>query len=249
MPVSEVFDLNSHIYATAINERFYARIAAALVEKVVARLTPCQILETGGGTGAATVVLRRYFPAAEILVTDPSERMLAYNRGKGLRNVRYQCSSVDEIESAGESFDLIFGNVCYHWFPRGTAGQLARLLAPGGAMAFSVPVSGPDKEAGNEMLLQVCRKLGVRARQGRHLLSASRLRQEFAPFSKCTIERLTLRETHPPALFGTLLRARGSWAFLFGPQAPQAESLWRKLTAGRSTVTLCWNMALLVAQK
>ncbi|MEW6447315.1 MAG: methyltransferase domain-containing protein [Bacillota bacterium] len=249
MSVSKVFDLNSHIYATAVNERFYARIAAALTEKVVSWLTPRRILEIGGGTGAATVILKRYFPKAEILVTDPSEKMLSYNREKGLQDVRYLCASADEIAGSGESFDLIFGNVCYHWFPRGTAARLAPLLAPDGLMAFSVPVSGPGREAGNEILMQICRRLGVRGRQGRGLLSASRLRREFSLFSKCTIERLTLRETHPPALFGTLLRARGSWAFLFGPQASQAEDLWRKRTAGYGTVTLCWNMALLVAGK
>lgn len=249
MPVSEVFDLNCHIYATAVNERFYARIAAALAEKVLARLTPRRILEIGAGTGAATVVLSRYFPKAEILVTEPSEKMLAYNRKKGLQNVRHLCSSVGEIDFSDESFDLIFGNVCYHWFPRGTAARLAPLLAAGGVTAFSVPISGPDRETGNRILLRICRKLGVRGRQGRHLLSASRLRQEFAPFSKCSVERLTLRETHPPALFCVLLRARGSWAFLFGSQAPNAEALWRKLAAGHNTVTLCWNMALLVAEK
>lgn len=250
MSVSEIFDLNSHIYATAVNERFYARIAAALAERIVTRIRPRRILETGGGTGAATVVLRRYFPKAKIVVTDPSEKMLSYNREKGLQNVCFLCTSVEAINGfRDENFDLIFGNVCYHWFPRGTAARLAPLLTPGGMMGFSVPVSGPDRETGNEVILQICRRLGVRRRQGRHLLSASRLRQEFTIFSECTIERIALQETHPPALFSALLRARGSWAFLFGPQAPHAEILWRKLTAGRDTVTLCWNMALLVAQK
>ncbi|HIE11982.1 MAG TPA: methyltransferase domain-containing protein [Desulfotomaculum sp.] len=250
MSVSEIFDLNSHIYATAVNERFYACIATALAEKVVNRITPRRILETGSGTGAATVVLSRCFPKAEILATDPSEKMLSHNQEKRFQNVCFLRASVEEIDGfSGGDFDLIFGNVCYHWFPLGTAARLIPLLAPGGTMAFSVPVSGPEREAGNKVLLQICRRLGVRGRQGTSLLSTNRLRREFAAFQRCTIERMALRETHPPALFGALLRARGSWAFLFGPRAPHAESLWRKLTAGRDTVTLCWNIALVVAQK
>jgi len=247
--VAEIFSANSDIYATAVNERFYTRIAAALAEKVAARLTPRRILEVGAGTGAATVVLKRYFPLAEILATDPSERMLAHNRKKGLHGVRYACFAAEELRSPNEGFDLIFGNICYHWFLPGTARNLAELLAPGGIMAFSVSVSGPEKEDGNIILLRICRELSISGRQGKHLLSLIRLRREFACFPKCIMEKIALRETHPPALFGTLLRARGSWAFLFGPRAEEAEHRWWKLTAGRDRITLYWHIALVVVEK
>uniref|UniRef100_A0A7C2EIB0 Uncharacterized protein n=1 Tax=Ammonifex degensii TaxID=42838 RepID=A0A7C2EIB0_9THEO len=62
------------------------------------------------------------------------------------------------------------------------------------------------------------------------------------------MEVITLRETHPPALFGTFLRVRGSWDFLFGLQAAAAEALWRKLTADVDQITLCWHIALVVVE-
>lgn len=248
MSVAEVFSENSHIYATAENERFYARIATALAQKIPSRLYPRHILEVGAGTGAATVTLKRYFPSANILATDPSEKMLAYNRGKRLEGVEYACLYAEDAPNLRGNFDLIFGNICYHWFQPGTAKVLSRLLTPEGVLAFSVPTSGQEKGDGNLHLRRICRELGVDGRQGKHLLSLSRLRREFAHLANTCTETIILRETHPPALLGALLRARGSWRFLFGPKAVFAETLWRKLTAGRTTVTLVWNITLVVAE-
>lgn len=223
------------------------RIAAALADRI-APLDPRRILEVGAGTGAATVILRRCFPKARILATDPSEKMLAHNSRKLLKYTDFALLSAEGASDLRDRFGLIFGNVCYHWFRPGTVHTLAKLLEPGGVMAFSVPVSGPEKGDGNLVLLRICRELGVGDRHGKHLLSLSRLRREFAGL-KSSVELITLRETLPPALFGTLLRARGSWAFLFGPRAESAEDLWKKLTTGLSDTTLHWNMALVVARK
>ncbi|MGQ9512584.1 methyltransferase domain-containing protein [Thermodesulfitimonas sp.] len=249
MSVAEVFSASlAEIYATPVNERFYARIATALVNKVQARLNPARILEVGAGTGAATLILRRYFPSVPILATDPSLAMLAHNRGKGVPGVRYVCAAAEELGDLTERFDLIFGNLCYHWFAPQTARQITSLLRPGGVMAFSVPITGVMQEEGNQVLVQIYRELSIRQPKRRRLPSPQRLRREFAFAPRCTVEIITLREKHPPALFGTLLRARGSWAFLFGPQATQAEALWRKLTAGVEEVALCWQIALVVAE-
>ncbi|MGC7847646.1 methyltransferase domain-containing protein [Desulforudis sp. 1088] len=249
MSVAAVFSVHSEIYATPVNECFYARIATALANKIQARLNPARILEVGAGTGAATIVLRRYFPSAAILSTDPSPAMLAHNRGKGVPGVRYVCAAAEELGGLTERFDLVFGNLCYHWFTPQTARQITSLLRPGGVMAFSVPVTGVIQEEGNRVLVQICRELGVRQPKRMRLPSPQRLRREFAFAPQCTVEVITLRETHPPALFGTLLRARGSWAFLFGPQAAErAEALWRKLTAGVDQIVLCWQIALVVAE-
>lgn len=249
MSAFEVFSATSHLYATPVNERFYIRIAAALAEKAAEKIAPRRILEVGAGTGAGTTVLRRYFPAAEILATDRSEEMLAYNRAKGLPGVTYAPVAAEEIGRLDRRFELIFGNICYHWFTPGTARLLAPLLDPGGVAAFSVPVTGPEKETGNLVLLQICRALGRGGRDGRKVPNPGRLRREFACFNKCRIEEIALREAHPPALWGSLLRARGSWAFLFGSRAALAEELWRKFTAGYSTVALYWHIALVVAAK
>lgn len=249
MSLPEVFNANSHIYATAVNERFYIQVAAALAGMAAARFTPRRILEVGAGTGAATVVLKRYFPEAEILATDASEKMLEHNLEKRLEGVRYAPLRIEEVPCCGETFDLIFGNICYHWFPPGTASHLSGLLHPDGVMAFSLPITGGEKENGNHFMMRICRELGRNSRQGQRLPGLNHLKRQFSSFSTCLIQKITLRETHPPAVFGTLLRARGSWTFLFGPHAPLAESLWRKYTAGLTTVTLCWNIALVVAEK
>jgi trans-aconitate methyltransferase len=247
MSVAEVFSAHSHIYATAENERFYTRIAAALAEKVSPRLDPGKILEVGAGTGAATIILKRYFPKAEILATDPSAEMLAHNRRKKLAHVRYACLRAEEAACLEDKFDLVFGNICYHWFEKGTAKGLAGLLTPSGVLAFSTPTSGQEKGDGNLILFRICRELGVKGRHGRHLSSLSRLRKEFAHLRNVATETMTLRETCPPALLGTLLRARGSWTFVFGPEADAAENLWRKYTTGRPLTTLSWHITLVVA--
>ncbi|MEW6183358.1 MAG: methyltransferase domain-containing protein [Bacillota bacterium] len=245
--VSEPFSVNSNIYASPENERFYMRIAAALADRIVS-LNPQRILEVGAGTGAATVVLRRWFPAAEILATDPSNEMLAYNKKKPLTNTTFALLPAEAAAETKDRFGLVFGNICYHWFRPGTARTLAGLLDPGGVMAFSVPVSGPAKGDGNLILLRICREIGVGDRHGKHLLSISRLRREFAGL-KSSVESVTIRETLSPAFFGVLLRARGSWDFLFGSRAELAEDMWNRLTTGLSETTLHWNIALVVARK
>ncbi|ACA59840.1 class I SAM-dependent methyltransferase [Candidatus Desulforudis audaxviator] len=248
MPTAEVFNANSNLYATAVNERFYTRIAGALAKKVARRLTPRRILELGAGTGAGTVVLRRYFPTAAILATDPSKKMLAYNQEKALRGVTYGILAAEEVNCLDEKFDLVFGNMCHHWFAPGTTSKLAALLAPGGAAAFSVPVSGLEKGNGNLLLLRICKELGGRQNH-RRLPCPARLRRDFESFGTYFAEKIILRETHSPAFWATLLRARGSWAYLFGNQAAQAESLWQKLSAGCDAVTLYWHIVLVVAKK
>ncbi|RJX17474.1 MAG: methyltransferase domain-containing protein [Ammonifex sp.] len=247
MSVAEVFSTHSHIYATAENERFYTRIAAALAEKVSSRLAPGKILEVGAGTGAATIILKRYFPKAEILATDPSREMLAHNRQKGLEGVRHACLRAEDASRLDEKYDLIFGNICYHWFKPGTARELSRLLTPAGVLAFSTPTSGQEKGDGNLIMFRICRELGVKGRHGRHLSSLSRLRKEFAHLKNVATETITLRETYPPAFHGTLMRARGSWTFIFGTEAGNAENLWRKYTTGRALTTLYWHITLVVA--
>jgi len=116
-------------------------------------------------------------------------------------------------------------------------------------MGFSVPIRGGKKEDGNWMLFRICRELSVRGRRERRLLSTDRWLQEFRPAAAYWIEEREFRETHPPGLFARLLRARGLWTFLFGEQAMLAEERWRQLAAGCAAVTLCWYVALVVAEK
>ncbi len=124
--------------------------AAALQRDVAERLTmridrlplPLRprILEIGCGTGHLSLALRRVIRGADWLITDVSEEMLTRCREKlgGPADTRFLAMD-GEHPAAETRFDLICSSLAFQWFNDLESGalRLARLLRPGGHLAFS----------------------------------------------------------------------------------------------------------------
>ncbi|MGO0123188.1 methyltransferase domain-containing protein [Desulfothermobacter acidiphilus] len=245
MNAPALFQQWASLYASPLNEHFYRQIAAALLEKVEGK--PGRILELGAGTGTATALLRSSYPEAWLTVTEPAIDMLRYNRARAFPRTRYLLLPAEKVGTLGEKFDFVFGNVCYHWFPPGTLAVVKSCLAPGGKVAFSIPVSGQERAEGNRLLLQVGREVGTGKRPGRQMKPARLYREFSAYFPYLSMTPFMLEESHPPALLTLLLRIRGSFYFLFGDRAALAETRFFHLASRYERLPFVWNLALVVA--
>lgn len=75
-----------------------------------------QVMEFGCGTGTTAI---SHAPFVEhILATDFSSKMLDIARGKaeaaGISNIAFECTSIDELATDNQSFDVIMGHSILH---------------------------------------------------------------------------------------------------------------------------------------
>ncbi len=101
--------------------------------------SPQRVVDLGCGAGNVTTILKRRFPAAEVIGVDGSAAML-----EKARAVAPDCRFVQADMAAWEPEappSLIYSNAALHWlgghdrlFPR-----LLSLLAPGGVLAVQMP--------------------------------------------------------------------------------------------------------------
>ena len=107
---------------------------AAAVERVEPE--PRRILELGTGTGTGALMLAERFPEAEIWAADLSEEMIRQAQAKVSEDQRarlhFEVADAAALPHEAESFDL----VCQLNLPL-YAGQIARVLAPGGYVAIA----------------------------------------------------------------------------------------------------------------
>ncbi|MEE8333753.1 MAG: methyltransferase domain-containing protein [Alphaproteobacteria bacterium] len=118
--------------------------AADLSKRVGDALTGAdKLLEVACGTGILTEHLWRTLgPKTEILATDLNDAMLDYARDRrgALAGVRYQQADALSLPFADNSFDAVvcgFGIMFFPDKPRAFA-EFARVLKPGGVLAFNV---------------------------------------------------------------------------------------------------------------
>ena len=102
-----------------------------------------RVLEIGCGTG--TTALHHAPKAGHILATDISAKMIDIAREKaataGVSNVDFEVSSIDDLDSSPDQFDVILAHSILHLIedvPR-TLRQLRRMLKPGGLLIQSTP--------------------------------------------------------------------------------------------------------------
>ena len=123
-------------------------IGSRLLDQLSAvKLTPRRILDAGAGTGRDTAVLAHSYRRAVVTAIDLSTDMLALARQKGPRwrnRPGLVCGDLQRLPLRSGAFDLVFSNLSVHWCPSiDTAlGELARVLRPGGLLAFAT--LGPD---------------------------------------------------------------------------------------------------------
>lgn len=115
------------------------RPAAELAARV-AVAGPRAVIDLGCGPGNSTAVLRARWPAAEVTGLDSDAAMLAAAAASdaGVRWVRGDAASWE----ADGAFDVVYSNAMLQWLPGHAAvvPRLFRAVAPGGALAFQIPV-------------------------------------------------------------------------------------------------------------
>ncbi len=102
---------------------------------------PARIADLGCGPGNSTALLRARYPEAEITGVDSSPDMLAAARASGLA-AHWQEADF-ETWTPPAAPDLIYANAALQWArdPLALAMRLLGLLAPGGALAYQVPLN------------------------------------------------------------------------------------------------------------
>jgi ubiquinone/menaquinone biosynthesis C-methylase UbiE len=114
-------------------------------------VTPSRVLDVGTGTGVAALALADWFPSAEVVGVDLSPAMLAEAERKGGR-VRFEVADASRLPFPDGSFDLVVLMNAVPFFD-----ELARVVSPGGAAAFSfargseTPIYVPDERLRREL--------------------------------------------------------------------------------------------------
>jgi SAM-dependent methyltransferase len=97
---------------------------------------PRRALDIGTGTGAAAFIIAERWPEAEVVGVDLAEGMLAEARNKTspelAGRVRFEQADAERLPFADASFDLVTLSNMIPFFD-----ELARVLAPGGAVVFA----------------------------------------------------------------------------------------------------------------
>jgi ubiquinone/menaquinone biosynthesis C-methylase UbiE len=122
---------------------FSGRDMACRVEAGLEGHTRTRVLEVACGTGISTEHLwRRLPPGSELVATDLSPAMLAYARARRgvMPGVVFEQAAADALPFEGGAFDALvcqFGIMFFEDKPAALA-EFARVLKPGGLLAFSV---------------------------------------------------------------------------------------------------------------
>lgn len=112
-------------------------VRQGLVDRV--RCHPRRILDLGCGTGSTTLLLKRSFPAAEVIGLDLSPYMLvvAAEKAQNARlSVQFQQGNAEQTGFPAASFDLVTASLLFHETPAPVSCAILResfrLLKPGG---------------------------------------------------------------------------------------------------------------------
>ena len=109
-------------------------------------------LDIGCGTGTFAALLKRSFPAVEVIGLDPDQKALARARGKAERagvSIRFDQGFADALEYPASSFDVVFSSFMFHHLEgdvrEKTLREVRRVLKPAGTfylLDFEVSQAG-----------------------------------------------------------------------------------------------------------
>ena len=105
---------------------------------------PNQILDLGCGTGYFIAPLANKYLLgkhrdSELMGLDLAQGMLAFANTKCDKSVTWLCGDAENLPLADNSVDLIFSNLAFQWCEKlpVLAAEIARVLKPGGTLAFT----------------------------------------------------------------------------------------------------------------
>jgi SAM-dependent methyltransferase len=131
-PLRAQFD---HLAGSWDEKRTPRRLAGLEAALALLPVTPARALDLGTGTGDAALELAGRFPEAEIVGVDLAQRMVDEARRKTppelAGRVRFERADASALPFGGGAFDLVALNNAIPFFD-----ELARVLAPGGHVAF-----------------------------------------------------------------------------------------------------------------
>lgn len=108
--------------------------------------TPARVLDVGAGTGRGTALLKQRYAKAEVIAVDLALPMLRAAKAHSgwLKPFRRVCAEATALPFPDHSVDLLHSNLCFQWITDLAAlfGECARVLKPGGLLAFTT--FGPD---------------------------------------------------------------------------------------------------------
>jgi len=232
-------------YDSTENRHFYRTLLARLVADA-GPLTGGRGLDLGCGSGFATEGLLRAFPGVAWQGVDVSSPMLARAACKPtLAAVPLRHAAAEALPYATGSLDVVVSNFSWHWFGP-AAGEVLRVLRPGGWLLVSAPLRRFSSAEGNRWL---ARQLHAR-RGGFCRLASQGLRIEemasLLPGELRThrVESVAIEErfVDASALLATL-ESRGSLHAIFGADGLRASGEW---PAG--SLAFEWHVGLLHAQ-
>ena len=134
-----MFDWDSKQYLKFAAERTQPSI------DLVHRLTtaaPARILDLGCGPGNSTAVLRKYFPAAELIGVDNSSAMIEQAK-QDYPDLSFRLFDAnDSFHNLGPQWDVIFSNACLQWVPdhQTLLVKLLDALTDDGELAVQIPL-------------------------------------------------------------------------------------------------------------
>ncbi len=108
--------------------------------------TPGLVVDLGTGTGRGAALLKQRYRKAQVLAIDIALPMLrrARRRSRRLRPIARIAAEATRLPLADHCVDVLHANWCFQWINdlMPLFRECARVLKPGGFLAFSMP--GPD---------------------------------------------------------------------------------------------------------
>ena len=109
-------DHAENIRISGEDPEFFAEYKIADVHRIVGA-KPARILDFGGGTGNSVEPFRKYYPDAELICLDVSERSLDIARGRFPGMATYRSFDGHRIPLDDEEVDLVFTSCVFHHIP------------------------------------------------------------------------------------------------------------------------------------